>query len=159
MSASYLTVRKILPDGNEAMRYQGRVLERTARSVTIEAFFARPEVRLPCVTFRTGDRLIEHFYTDRWYNIFELYDVSGGHLKGWYCNIARPAVIDATSILWFDLALDVWVSPAGDVIVLDEDEFVALALDAATQQAARAAVAELRARVERGDAPFAIVIG
>ncbi|MFQ3536523.1 MAG: DUF402 domain-containing protein, partial [Aggregatilineales bacterium] len=140
MSETFITVRKILPDGSEAMRYSGRVLERTALSITIEAFFSRPDVPLPYVTFRRGDRLIERFYTNRWYNIFELYDVSGGHLKGWYCNIARPALIDADNILWFDLALDVWLSPAGDVLVLDEDEFAELALDEATRRAALSAV-------------------
>lgn len=141
------------------MRYSGRVLERTALSITIEAFFSRPDVPLPYVTFRRGDRLIERFYTNRWYNIFELYDVSGGHLKGWYCNIARPALIDADNILWFDLALDVWLSPAGDVLVLDEDEFAELALDEATRRAALSAVDELKARFGRGDSPFSLPIG
>lgn len=159
MSETYMTVRKILPDGHESMRYSGRVLERTVVSVTLEAFFSRPDVPLPYVTFRTGDRLIERFYTDRWYNIFELYDVSGGHLKGWYCNIARPAVFDGTDILWFDLALDVWISPAGDVLVLDEDEFAELELDETTQRAALAAVDDLKARFERGEPPFALLIG
>lgn len=159
MSETYITVRKILPDGSESMRYRGRVLERTARGVTIEAFFSRPDVPLPYVTFRTGDRLIERFYTDRWYNIFELYDVGGGHLKGWYCNIARPALIEADHVLWFDLALDVWISSAGDVLVLDEDEFAALELDDATRRAALAAVDDLKARFERGEPPFALLIG
>jgi len=67
--------------------------------------------------------------------------------------------MDAESILWFDLALDVWVSPVGDVLVLDQDEFAELTLDAATQRAALAAVDELKARIERGDAPFALQIG
>jgi hypothetical protein len=159
MSEAYITVRKILPDGSEAMRYRGRVIARSETWIQIEAFFSRPDVPLPYVTFRTGDRMIEYFYTDRWYNVFELYDVRGGHLKGWYCNIARPAVVDEESILWFDLALDVWVSPVGDVLVLDQDEFAELLLDAATQRAALAAVDELKARIERGDAPFALQIG
>ncbi len=159
MNEAYITVRKILPDGSESMRYSGRIIGRGATWVQIEAFFERADVPLPYVTFRTGDRLLEYFYTDRWYNVFELYDVSGGHLKGWYCNITRPAHIDAEGIAWYDLALDVWVSPLGDVLVLDEDEFAALGLDALTQAAALAALHDLKARIERGDAPFAVLIG
>lgn len=159
MSDAFITVRKIQPDGSEAMRYRGRVIARGETWIRIEAYFSRPDVPLPYVTFRTGDRLIEYFYADRWYNVFELYDVSGGHLKGWYCNIARPAVIDTESVLWFDLALDVWVSPAGDVLVLDEDEFADLALDTTTRSAALAALDDLKARIARGDAPFAVSIG
>lgn len=141
------------------LSYSGRVIESSPRHRVIEAYFQRADVPLPYVTFRTGDRLIEYFYTERWYNIFELYDVVGGHLKGWYCNITRPAVFTERSIQWADLALDVWVSPLGDVLVLDEDEFEALKPDDQLRQQALSAVADLHARVARGDPPFAISIG
>ena len=46
-------------------------------------------------TLRRGDRFIETYYTDRWYNIFEIHAREDDRLKGWYCNIAKPAVMEA----------------------------------------------------------------
>ena len=48
-----------------------------------------------------------------------------GKRKGWYCNVAEPAVILAERIEQVDLLLDVWVDPDGTPLVLDEDEFAA----------------------------------
>jgi predicted RNA-binding protein associated with RNAse of E/G family len=154
-----VTVCKLDPNGRETFRYTGRIVAEGARYAEIEAYFGRPDVALPYVTFRTGDRLIETFYTDRWYNVFALYDVTGGHLKGWYCNITRPAEITPERIAWQDLALDVWVSPAGDVLVLDEDEFATLNLDVETQTAARHAVETIRALAAAGEGPFTVLVG
>ena len=97
-------------------------------------------------TFRQGDRFIETYYTDRWYNIFEVHDREDDRLKGWYCNIAKPAVMEAGErISYVDLALDLWVAPDGTQTVLDEDEFAALALDAETRSKALRGLEELQA--------------
>ncbi len=80
---------------------------------------------------RTGDRFIETYFTERWYNVFEIHDREDDRLKGWYCNIGRPAVMESeNTISYVDLALDLWVAPDGSQTVLDEDEFDALDLDA-----------------------------
>ena len=96
-------------------------------------------------TLRRGDRFIETFYLDRWYNILEIHDREDDQLKGWYCNIGKPAMKEAgNEISYVDLALDLWVAPDGTQTVLDEDEFNALDLDAETRSKARAALAELQ---------------
>jgi predicted RNA-binding protein associated with RNAse of E/G family len=77
-----------------------------------------------------------------------------GALRGWYCNIARPAVIADDEVAQVDLALDVWVRPDGTALVLDEDEFAALALTPDEAAAARAAVAEIRDLAGRRAPPF-----
>ena len=83
---------------------------------------------------------------DRWYNILEIHDREDDRLKGWYCNIGKPAVMEAgNKISYVDLALDLWVAPDGTQTVLDEDEFAALDLDDETRSKARAALAELQA--------------
>ena len=69
------------------------------------------------------------FYTDKWFNVFEIYDRDDGKLKGWYCNITKPAVIEDGSVSFVDLALDLWVSVDGKQTVLDEDELEELHLD------------------------------
>ncbi len=149
-----ITVIKLDHNGSEVWRYSGLLLARTPRRVTIEAFFGRDDVDLGCVVFRRGDRLIEHFYSDRWYNVFELHDRDTGQLKGWYCNLARPARL-ADDVIWQeDLALDVWIDPHGQATLLDEDEFAALDLDVHEREAVHAAVEDLRRLARAGLPPF-----
>ena len=91
-------IRKLDSHGREVFRYPAdRVLNRTATSVTIEATFARHDrLELGYATFERGDRFVEHFYIDRWYNVFEVHATGTDALRGWYCNIARPALITET---------------------------------------------------------------
>jgi protein associated with RNAse G/E len=149
-----VTIRKLTQDGAESFRYTGRVVSRGETWVQVEAFFGRDDVDIGHVVFRKGDRMIEWFYADRWYNVFELRDVDDDRLKGWYCNITRPAIISTEEVSWPDLALDVWITPDGALTVVDEDEFEALALDPHTRGAVLAAVADLYEHVHRREAPF-----
>lgn len=140
-----VTVIKNDHQGREVWRYEGRVLAWGDTWVQLEAFFNRPNTLITDYhTFRPGDRFIEWFYSDRWYSIFQMHDVADDHLTGWYCNISRPAVLAPDSIRADDLALDLFVSPAGSMLVLDEDEFAALPLDETTRAQARRALDELR---------------
>ena len=59
----------------------------------LEAFFDRDDMELGYTVFKRGDRFVETYYDDRWYNVFAVYDRDDGGLMGWYCNICRPAVI------------------------------------------------------------------
>ncbi|HUI88454.1 MAG TPA: DUF402 domain-containing protein [Anaerolineales bacterium] len=125
-------------------QYEGQVVRREANAVVLEAFFNRPDLPFMDVTFKEGDRFVETFYTDRWYNIFEIYDRDDGRLKGWYCNIGQPALLTDGSVSYVDLALDLWVSADGKQTVLDKDEFDDLSLNAADQEQALNALAELQ---------------
>jgi len=141
-----ITVIKRNPAGEEVMRYQGVVLRRERNSVQVEARFNRPDLPFMDTVLKLGDRFVELYYTDSWYNIFEIHDLANNQLKGWYCNVARPAQWEAEDTLsYVDLALDLWVAPDGTQTVLDEDEFEALGLDADTRSRARAALADLQA--------------
>lgn len=148
-----VTVLKLDHDGRETLRYHGRVLERGPRHIRLEALFDRDDVDAGYVVFRRGDRFIETFYTDRWYNVFAIYDPDGGGLKGWYCNICRPAVISQTAVSCDDLALDVWVSTEGETLVLDQDDFDALPIDDEERCAAERALATLLAEAKSGRLP------
>ncbi len=149
-------IRKLDPQGREVFRYPAdRVLSRTATSVTIEATFARQErLELGYATFERGDRFVEHFYSDRWYNVFEIHATGTDALRGWYCNVARPALITETEVAQVDLALDVWVRPDGSTLVLDEDEFSALALPTEVVAEAREAVREVQRLALERSGPF-----
>lgn len=62
-----------------------------------------------------------------------------GTLKGWYCDVARPAVVEAPhSLVVQDLDLDLWLSADRDTLLrLDEDEFLDSGLDTRDPAAAR----------------------
>jgi hypothetical protein len=143
------TVHKLDHIGREVWRYPARLLERGLHHVRLEALFNRDDMDLGFTVFRRGDRFVESFYDNRWYNVFAVYDRDNGVLKGWYCNVCRPAQIDTSSVHCEDLALDVWVAPTGDLTLLDEDEFEKLPLTATEQSRARASVSELERLARR----------
>ena len=109
-------------------QYEGVLVRREENAVTLEALFNRDDMPFMDITLKRNDRFVETFYADRWYNIFEIYDRDDGKLKGWYCNIGRPAIIADDFVSYVDLALDLWVSADGTQTVLDEDELEALGL-------------------------------
>ena len=153
LSMDQVTVRKLDHAGNELISYPGEVLERSEHAVVLRTFWNREPMDLGFVVLEPDDRWTETFYADRWYNVFEI-RTSDGHLKGWYCNVTRPARITEDEIAAEDLALDLWVEPDGEMDVLDEDEFAQLPLSPQERRNARAALAELRTRAERGLSPF-----
>lgn len=141
--------------GAETWRYTGRVLARGANFVLLEARFNRDDMPFMDVTLKRDDRFVEWFYTGRWYNIFEIHDRDDDAIKGWYCNIGFPAVMEADDcVSYVDLALDLWVAADGAQSVLDAEEFEALRLDAQTRAAALAALAELQALFGNNKPPF-----
>ena len=91
-----------------------------------------------------GDRFIETYYFDRWYNIFEVHNRDNDQLKGWYCNIGYPAEFRENTVSYKDLALDLLVFPDGRQIVLDEDEFNEIHLNAVERRKAIDALKRLK---------------
>ena len=139
-----IVVDKLSPQGELKWHYEGEVTERGADRMVIEAFFDRDDMPFMDTSLKRGDRCVETYYADRWYNIFEIYDRDDGALKGWYCNITRPAEILDGRVEYVDLFLDLWVSANGVQTVLDEDEFLAADLDERTRRSARDALLELQ---------------
>ncbi len=129
MSRMKITVQKKNPAGEVKYVYEGIVLSRDENSIVLEALFDRADMPFMDVVFKTGDRFVEYYYTDRWYNIFTVHDRDNGNVKGWYCNVSLPAVFEDDIVSYVDLALDLWVSTDGKQTVLDEDEFEGLNLN------------------------------
>jgi uncharacterized protein len=143
---SGITVIKRNIAGEETWRYSGQVLKRSKNAVILEALFNHADMPFMGNFLRRGDRFVELFYTDRWYNIFEIHDCDDGKLKGWYCNICQPAVLETEErISFIDLALDLWIAPDGKQTVLDEDEFYALRLEGGNKDKALEALRDLKA--------------
>ena len=148
-----VTVRKLDHAGRELISYPGEVLERGDDAIVLRTSWDREPMDLGFVVLEPDDRWTETFYAHRWYNVFEI-RASDGRLKGWYCNVTRPARITRDEVTAEDLALDLWVDSDGETKVLDEDEFAELSLSRETRRKARQALAELRARAEAGIPPF-----
>ena len=137
--------------------YPGQVIRRDATSIVLEARWQRDRMDLGYLVLEPGDRFIEFFFADRWYNLFEIHAGADDRLKGWYCNIARPGLFTDDILSAVDLALDLFVYPDGRTLTLDEDEFDALNLQRDDPEAWRrswAAMDELEAMVATRRAPF-----
>lgn len=149
-----MRVHKVDHSGKIALTYEAKVEEWLADGVRLAAQWGRPAMELGYVTFEMGDCFTEWYYSDRWYNIFEIASPDGT-LKGWYCNAAAPATIEPDDLYCRDLILDLWVTPDGQTTTLDEDEFATTALDDASREGARAGLAELQRLVAGRQGPFA----
>ncbi len=138
-----ILVRKLDAQGNETWRYSGVVLQRGANFVRLEARFNRDDLPFHGIVLKRDDRFLETFYTDRWYNIFEIHDRDDDTLKCWYCNVGFPAQLENNTVSYRDLALDLLVFPDGTQLRLDEDEFATLTLSTAERRLALLALEEL----------------
>jgi predicted RNA-binding protein associated with RNAse of E/G family len=142
MEEKRVTVRKLDHAGREMTAYPGRIVRQAEGVVVLATRWKGPRVDLGYVTLEPGDRWLETFWTERWYNVFEIH-AADGRLKGWYWNVARPARVSDGEVVWEDLALDVWVDPAGQALVLDEEEFAGLGLSPQEGASARAALSAI----------------
>lgn len=154
-----ITVRLLKPFKNRTITYQGEPVMRRDNEIVIRARWSEQMgvVDLGYVTFEPGDYLYEHFYTERWYNVYELRSPDG-QLKGWYCNITRPAVFAEDVIESEDLDIDLYVSPdRRTIVVLDEEEYAAHGLETSEPETHRAvlrAIAQLQQLAAEGLPPF-----
>jgi predicted RNA-binding protein associated with RNAse of E/G family len=152
-----VTIHLIKPGKGTTITYHGELLAAAAGHLLVHARWERAALDLGYVVFEPGDHFYEHYYTGRWYNIFEVRGESG-NLKGWYCNVTRPAQVTGDLITSEDLELDLFVSPDRQHILrLDMDEFAARKLDDADPQAHAAALAaldELERMARAGEPPF-----
>jgi protein associated with RNAse G/E len=149
-------VVKLNPKREETWRYEGRILSKHPHSLLIEARFNREAVPFHGIILHKNDRFLERYYSNRWYNLFEIHDREDDGLKGWYCNVTMPAEFSDGKIAYIDLALDVLVYPDGQYLILDEDEFIDLRLPHEQQTKARQALDSLVALAQSGQLESAV---
>jgi len=131
-------------EGREVWHYTGKVLKHSKNAMLIEAHFNRPDLPFHGIILAEGDRFLEVYFSNRWYNIFEIHDKQTDELKGWYCNVTAPAEFRDGVIAARDLALDLFVYPDGRQLILDEDEFAHLELTVHEKTQALTALQELQ---------------
>ncbi|MER7406758.1 DUF402 domain-containing protein [Streptomyces sp. NPDC000070] len=140
--------------GRTKIRYTGELVTDDGTRVAVRAPWAGSGVRdFGFVRFEPGDVFTEYYWRDRWYAVKEVRSATGA-LKGWYCDITRPASRSGQELVVEDLDLDLWVSADGtDVRRLDEDEFADSGLtetDPEAATAARSALDELESLARGG---------
>ena len=130
--------------GRTKIRYTGELLADDGTRLAVRAPWAGSGVRdFGFVRFEPGDVFTEYYWRDRWYAVKEVRSATGV-LKGWYCDVTRPARRSGAELVVEDLDLDLWRSADGtDVRRLDEDEFAESGLGRSAPEAARAALAAL----------------
>ncbi|MDK9500445.1 DUF402 domain-containing protein [Streptomyces katrae] len=140
--------------GRTKISYPAAQLADDGDRISVRAPWAAEGVKdFGFVRFEPGDVFVEHFWRTRWYTVKEVW-TGEGVLKGWYCDVTRPAVVRGGEILVDDLDLDLWVSADGkSVLRLDEDEFAASGLAEADPEAAARAVRALDSLEERARTP------
>jgi hypothetical protein len=130
MNAQTLTVFKQNHLGEPVFSWKGELLAESPTCRLVSAHFSGADaVSVDQVTFRKGDLMLESYYTNRWYNLFEVHEGLSDQVKCWYINLSYPALFSADSIIWQDIALDLVVYPNGEYRLLDEDEFDDLRLE------------------------------
>ncbi|GAA1942222.1 DUF402 domain-containing protein [Streptomyces durmitorensis] len=134
----------LMKAGRMKIRYPAEVVADDGTVVTVRAPWAAAGVRdFGFVRFEPGDVFTEHYWRDRWYAVKEV-RTSAGVLKGWYCDVTRPAVRDGATLTVEDLDLDLWCSADGETILrLDEDEFAESGLSERDPEAASQAMSAL----------------
>ncbi|QTD97598.1 DUF402 domain-containing protein [Streptomyces cyanogenus] len=130
--------------GRTKIRYPAELLRDDGDRIAVRAAWAGSGVRdFGFVRFEPGDVFTEYYWRNRWYSVKEV-RAADGSVKGWYCDITRPATRTGPELVVEDLDLDLWRSADGrDVRRLDEDEFAGSGLAQRDPQAAAAAVAAL----------------
>jgi len=134
----------LVKGGRTKIRYPAGLVGDDGTRIVVRAPWAGAGVRdFGFVRFEPGDVFTEYYWRDRWYAVKEV-RAADGCVKGWYCDITRPAVRTGAELVVEDLDLDLWRSADGaDVRRLDEDEFAASGLAEADPRAAEAAEAAL----------------
>jgi protein associated with RNAse G/E len=72
------------------------------------------------VRVQPGTVTVGHFWVDRPYNVYHW--LSSGRTLAYYCNVATGTTIDAGTVAYTDLTVDVLIEPSARPTVLDEDE-------------------------------------
>jgi predicted RNA-binding protein associated with RNAse of E/G family len=152
-----ITIHLLKPGKHTIVTYRGELLLEEPGHLPIHARWERDALDLGYIVFEPGDHFYEHYYTERWFNIFELYSAAGAP-KGWYCNVTRPAQVAGDVIMSEDLELDLFVAPdRAHPVRLDLDEFEGRGLaatDPAAYAAALTALDELERMARAGEPPF-----
>lgn len=156
MQGREITIKARKYDGSLRRQWTAGVVSRTDDLIIAVGRFEFDVEHGDLGLIKKGTVSFEHFWRDRWYNIFRFHEPDGS-LRNYYCNVAMPCTIVGDNLDFVDLDIDVVVWPSGKVDVLDRDDFVEnikkydYPEDVVT--AAEQSLAEILALIEAGQLP------
>lgn len=158
MSDRLVTINSRKYDGHIRRSWKGGLVHESNELLILVGKFNEEIEHTDLGHISAGTVSFEHFWLDRWYNIFRFHEPNGT-LKAHYANITMPPTFADSVIDYVDLDIDVVVWPDGRIEVLDRDDFENNKLSYNYSEdiirGAEDALAKLLAIIERREFPFA----
>lgn len=157
MTGDVVTVNARKYDGKIRRSWLASLVSADGSRVTLLAHFSESHSHNDLGMIHAGTVSLEHFWVDRWYNVFQFREPDGSP-KAIYANIAMPATFAGSTLDYVDLDIDVIQWPDGRVDVLDREDFeensVKYGYADEVKSSAEIALTELLGIIERGEFPF-----
>jgi uncharacterized protein len=159
MDPRSIIVRVFKYDGTAYRQWNARLSSQEGSLLILDAEFDT-DVRHPSLgTISRGTRMVEYYWLDRWYCIFQFLDGAGATTL-YYCNINSPPTSTGDELRYVDLDIDIVVHPDFSYEILDLDEFETNAeffkYPEDIKRGALTATDELISMIERRDFPFSV---
>ncbi|MBK6721994.1 MAG: DUF402 domain-containing protein [Pyrinomonadaceae bacterium] len=122
MQGREITVNALKYDGSLRRHWTAGVVSQTDELTIAVGRFEFDVNHSDLGLIEQGTVSFEHFWKDRWYNIFRFHEPDGS-LRNYYCNVAMPFTFDGETLEFVDLDIDVVVWPDGRFEVLDRNDF------------------------------------
>src|SRR6478672_50532 len=100
-----ITIHAKKYDGRVRKTWTGGVLSESDEVLVLVARFEKTVKHNDLGIIEAGTVSFEHFWFDRWYNVFRFHRPDGT-LLAHYVNIAMPAEIDGDVLSYIDLDID-----------------------------------------------------
>ncbi len=147
-------------DGRIKRSWQCELLKRSGPQLEFLGSFDRDVSHAHLGQISKGTYSFEFYWLDKCYNVFRFHEPDGT-FRNFYCNINLPPALGHRVLEYIDLDIDIVVDAAGNISVLDEDEFEANSgaynYGKELIVSAREAVDSLLGMIERRDFPFDIL--
>ena len=152
-----ITVRASKYDGSRLRTWTAEVMRQEGSLLVLDGTFDTEIKHDLLGTIASGTRSTEYYWLDRWYNIFR-FAQPNGELRGYYCNINTPPVLEDEILSYVDLDIDILVEPDLSYRVVDVEDFERNAASFEYSQELRAdaqrALSDLIEMIESRKFPF-----
>lgn len=115
-----IRIKSIKHDGNLHRLWQENLVLSSRASEVVVANERTIVKESTGKVWQTEELAIAYFYKDYYFNVITLFKEDGVHF---YCNFSSPFTYAEGTLTYVDYDIDIIVNPAGEVKVLDEDEY------------------------------------
>lgn len=156
MPGQQITINSRKYDQRIRRSWLGGLAKQTATLLVLVGRFEFDVDHADLGLIRQGTVSFEHYWLDRWYNVFRFHEPDGS-LRNHYCNISMPPTFKNDVLDYVDLDIDVVVWPDTRYKVLDLAHFaentVKFGYPKDIVAKAQTGLAEVLALIEKGQLP------